>query len=362
MTACPDQETIEVCEPATRKPLGVVLTASGDEIASTARRAREAQAAWAKCSSSARAQHLLSWRQLLIQEGRQLAEELARENGKPYHEALIHEVIALTGFLEFIAKTAPALLEPHSSTPKWFKHRIHHLQFRPRGVVAVLVPFNFPLLIAGADAAAALAMGCAVVLKPSPACPLIVERLVRLAHRAGIPEAVLSLVHGGPEVGQQLVRANVDEVVFTGSVENGRQIAQICATKLTPYTLELGGNCPLLVLDDADVERTARAIVLGALTNSGQSCFAVGRVLVARQIAPVLQEQLANAIGLLRQGDPLSAESDLGAVTTAAQLERCRRHVEQAISLGARAFHGSHCTSLDGNFFPPTLLMDARPD
>lgn len=362
MTACLDQREIDVLEPATGKPLGTVLSATESDILSTVHRAREAQVHWSRLSSDARAQYLLGWKQLIVQEGKQLAQALARENGKPYHEALLHEVVTLAEFLDFIAKTAPSLQEAQSSTPRWFKHRLHYLRLRPRGVVAVVAPFNFPLLIAGADSAAALAMGCAVVLKPSPACPLIVEHLVRLAHRAGIPDAVLSVLHGGHEVGQQLIQSGIDEVVFTGSMQNGRAVAQLCASRLTPNTLELGGNCPLLVLDDADVGRSAKAIVLGALTNSGQSCFAVGRVLVPRRLTSALQEQVITLIRSLRQGDPLSRESDLGALTTAVQLERCRRHVEQAKCMGARAIEGTSCASPAGNYFPPTVLVDARPD
>jgi acyl-CoA reductase-like NAD-dependent aldehyde dehydrogenase len=353
---------IEVREPANGNPLGAVESATPDTVEASVARARGAQRDWANLSSLSRAQYLLRWRSLVVERGSELATQLSRENGKPYHEALMHEVVALAEALDFIAEQAPVLQREHPSTPRWFKHRAHRVLRRPRGVVAILSPFNFPLLIPGADCAAALAMGCAAVLKPSPVCPLSAEHLVNLAHRAGIPEDVLQIVHGGADVGRALIESSVQEVVFTGSVENGRQVARECGSRLIACTLELGGNCPMLVLDDADIERTARAAAFGAFTNSGQSCLAVGRMLVPRRLMDPLFECLGRIVERLRQGDPASRDVDLGALSTRVQVERSRYHVEQAKRSGARSFSSRTVAPSQGNFFPPTLLAGCSAD
>jgi acyl-CoA reductase-like NAD-dependent aldehyde dehydrogenase len=362
MTLHLDVHRIDVTDPATGTLLGTVTTADVNTIAGCVERARCVQKHWAKLPGATRAKHLVAWRKLVVEHSADLASQLSRENGKPYHEALLHEVVALAEALDYVAETAPALQLQKLTTPRWFKHRVHSVLRRPRGITAILSPFNFPLLIPGADAAAAIAMGCAVILKPSPVCPLVAEQIVQLAHRAGIPEEALQVLHGGADVGQGLIDSGVDEVLFTGSTDNGRCVGRQCGERLVPCTLELGGNCPLIVLDDADIDRTARAIAYGAFTNSGQSCLAVGRVLVPRSLSESLQFRLQQIVERLRQGDPLSPTADLGALSTRTQVERCQRHVEQATERGALAIAGRGAALGHGNYYPATLLAHCSVD
>lgn len=362
MSDSPSSPRCTIREPATGKPVGTVVTADNNGILQAIFDARTGQKHWSKLDADARALALSRWRGLIVENGAALATLLSRENGKPYHESLLHEVVALVDALDYVASTAPALQRPQSTTPRWFKHRTHILQRRARGVVALITPFNFPLLIPGADAAAALAMGSAVILKPSPHCPLVAQRLVELAHMAGIPHHVFQVLHGEAWVGAALVDGDVNEVIFTGSVENGRRIARSCGERLIACTLELGGNCPLLVLDHADLDRTARAITCGAMTNSGQSCLAVGRVLVPRHLARPLVERLTQLLGKLRQGDPVAGSVDLGALTTRQQVQRCQVHVEQAERMGARGISIYVDHDPAGNFFAPTILEGCDPE
>lgn len=356
------RQCLEVREPATGRLIGTVDTATSDVVQDTVNAARYAQKAWARLSAEARVQSLSHWRSQIMAHGRELATLLSRENGKPLHESLLHEVVALAESIDYITKTAPALQRARSTTPQWFKHRTHLVHRRPRGVVAILSPFNFPLLIPGSDAASALAMGCAVVLKPSPSCPLVANRLVELAHTAGIPADLFRTVQGDETVGQMLISCNVDEVVFTGSAKHGRAVGRQCGERLIACTMELGGNCPLIILDDADLDRAARAIAVGAFTNSGQSCLAVGRVLVPRALSKALVERLTSFIEKLRQGEPVSDNVDLGALTTLAQIERCRSHVEQARHAGAQVITARQFRDRSGNFFAPTLLAECDTD
>ena len=362
MTDIHTPSKLTVFEKASFLPIEELDVATPSAIESAVNRAQSAKSHWSRLVASERVAPLGKLRHLLVEHADEFSHLLSRENGKPRHESRLNELIPLLDAIDWLIETAPALQSEQSLSPRWLKHRTHRVDRRPHGVTAVLSPFNFPLLIAGIDALSAVAMGCPVLLKPSEHCPLTVERFVRLAHEAGIPRDVLQTVHGGPEVGQRLLDLPLDAVLFTGSRENGRKVAVKCASVLRPYTLELGGNCPLLVLDDADLERTAQAIVFGALSNSGQTCLAVGRVLVPRRFEQALGSAILPLIRRLRQGDPLSGPVELGALTTAAQLERCRRHVTQAIQNGARLLTGGHIVSRPGHFFEPTLLLGCKTD
>jgi succinate-semialdehyde dehydrogenase/glutarate-semialdehyde dehydrogenase len=356
MILVPETRTVEIREPANGETLGVVITATATAIGNAVRSARDYQKQWAALGVDERVRLIRAWQNRLVQHGNELAELVSRENGKPYHEALLHEVVALADTLDYIVTTAPELQRPQALAPRWLKHRVHRIARRPRGITAILAPFNFPLLIPGADAAAALAMGCCAILKPSLACPLVAERLVSLAREAGIPAPVLQILHGDDTVGQALVASDVDEVLFTGSTANGRKVARQCGEDLKSCQLELGGNCPLLVLPGSDLDRTAHAILCGTFTNSGQSCLAVGRVLVPSQECDALLEMLKPALLRFKQGDPRTRTVDLGALTTSPQLERCRRHVRDATSRGGLSYCAPSAEELRGNFFPPTLL------
>lgn len=346
----------EVFEKATGKLLGSVAGATGASVASAVDQARTAGRNWARLPATERVATVAQLRILLLGAANEFAELLSRENGKPRHESLLHEVIPLLDAMDWLVRTVPPLTQGETLTPRWLKHRTHHVRSRPRGVLAILAPFNFPLLISGVDALSALCMGCTVLLKPSEHCPLVVQRFAELAHQAGIPSAALQVLHGGPEVGGCLLDAEVDAVLFTGSTEHGRSIAVHCAERLRPCTLELGGNSPLVVLPDADLERAARAIVYGALANSGQSCFAVGRVLVPRAQETKLAERVYSLVADLRQGDPMTGHVELGALSTRAQIERCRDHVLEAITRGAQRLGPAAELNPPHHFFPPTVL------
>ncbi|MGC4070082.1 MAG: aldehyde dehydrogenase family protein [Polyangiaceae bacterium] len=350
----------------TLEPLSIVEKATGNVLAELPCTTREAleravsgarTSRWSTCSVETRLERLGALRRALAANAQELADLLSQENGKPRHEALLHEVVPLLDFLDWLTPATLDVSRAVNLPSRWLPHRAFSVTRRPHRACAVLSPFNFPLLISGNDALSALAMGSSVLLKPSEHCPLSTHRLVRLAHEAGIPEDALTLVIGGREVGEWLVKSEVDAVVFTGASSNGRAVAVECAERLRPCTLELGGNCPLLVLADADVPRTAKAICYGAMANSGQSCLAVGRVYVPRALESVLVDALRHELTALRQGDPMQGPVELGSLTTRAQLDRCDRHVDHARARGARIVLGGERRASIGNFYAPTLLQ-----
>lgn len=354
--------TFPIYEKATGTLLAEIPTTPPQAIGDAVTAARDAGREWRSRPVSERIQFLEFLRRDLRDEATPLSLLLSRENGKPCHESLAHEIIPLLDAIDWIVAQAENTLEVVEHSPRWLKHRVHQIARRPRGVTAVLAPFNFPLLIAAVDSISALVAGCSVLLKPSEHCPLVATKFVEFAHRAGLPAPLLQLVQGGAETGRQLLAADVDAVVFTGSFSNGRKVAQACAERLIPYTLELGGNCPLLVLDDADLPRTAHAIVFGALCNSGQTCLGVGRVLVPRRLQAELATRIVEWLRQLTQGDPLLGDTHLGSLTTPAQIARCRSHVTQAQMTGATLHVGGEVLARTGNFFTPALLTDCHSE
>lgn len=360
MSPCPP--VLRVVEPGNLRHIADVPTTSAAELAAMVRRSVNAQRDWSARPLAERASLLQAWQGRLAHHGEELIATLVRENGKPAHEARLHEFLPLLDALDWLAQSGPELLEERVLPSRWQKHRRHSVWRRPHGPTAIITPFNFPLLISGTESAAALLAGNPVLLKPSEHTPLTVMRAVELAHEAGIPTDVFGVVVGGAEVARSLVSSGVRAVVFVGSLAHGRSVAIACAERMIPCSLELGGNCPLLVFPAADLERAAHAIVFGALANSGQSCMGVGRTIVHESIRSELVSRLHALIEPLKQGDPTLGPVDLGALTTEAQLIRAEEQVSSAIERGAHLLLGGERGPRTGRFFKPTILDLCPPD
>jgi acyl-CoA reductase-like NAD-dependent aldehyde dehydrogenase len=351
-----------VKDPSTKDVIERVSTATPEQVQAAVDRSRRAQRAWARQPVAARCQRLLSWRHSILNAGDLLASQLSRENGKPLHEAWLHELVPLCDTLSWLADNAPRMLEDTDVRLRWMKHQHSRLWSKPRGLCAVISPYNFPLLIPFADAAAALIAGCSVIVKPSELTPSIARHVARLAHESGLDEDLLQILIGGPDVARQLIASDVDEVVFTGGSDHGRDVALRCADRLVPCTLELGGRAPLMVLDDADVDDAATAIVFGSLANSGQSCIAVERVFAPSRMCPRLLDGIVDRVKSLRQGNPLLAEVDLGAMTSSQHIDEVARQVTEAVAGDADLLCGGRLGEQGGNFYLPTVLGNCRPD
>ena len=201
------------------------------------------------------------------------------------------------------AKHAPRILAPREIPLHLLKHRRSVVHYVPRGVVGVISPWNFPLIIPFADAFAALVTGSAVVVKPSEVTPLIALRVKDVWDKSGLPEDLLQVVTGYAETGAALIDAGIQKLIFTGGVASGKKVAAACGERLIPCVMELGGKAPLIACADADIERTARAITFGGFANSGQVCISVERVYAHRDIYPKLVERVAELVRELRQGN-----------------------------------------------------------
>ncbi|MGH9938574.1 MAG: succinic semialdehyde dehydrogenase [Blastocatellia bacterium] len=356
------REVIEVHSPATLEKIGEVPINSPLEVRAAVGRAREAHQAWSAIDFKSRAKVLLSVRDHLLARAEELIELLCKENGKPRLEAVV-ELTYVCDVLTFYSKQARRFLKPHRVTPHLLRNKKVTVHYQPRGVIGMITPWNFPLILTIGEAVPALAAGAAVIIKPSEWTPLIATRgaeILREAFREhNLPSDILQIVNGYGETGGALVD-EADMIAFTGSVRTGKIIAERAAKRLVPVSLELGGKDPMIVLRDADLERAANAAVWGAFTNSGQVCISVERVYVEDAIADEFTRRVVEKTQALRQGsdvNEIESRVDIGAMTFPKQVETVEDHIADARSRGAQILTGGRRNpNLPGRYFEPTVL------
>ncbi len=352
-----------VFAPATLERLGEIEVASPDDVREAVERARAAQADWAARGFEERGRLLLRARDLLVERADAIADVICRDTGKPRLESMTSEILGACDALTYYAKNAKRLLRDEKKRLHLMKTKKLVLSYRPMGVVGIITPWNFPFLLALNPSVQALAAGNAVVLKPSEITPFVGLALAELFADAGLPKDVFQVVTGDGATGAALVDAGCDKIAFTGSVRTGRRIAEACGRALVPCTLELGGKDPMIVCDDADLERAARGAVWGAFTNAGQVCMSTERVYVVEPVAREFVERVVALTRELRQGPESEGEVDVGAITSPAQLEIIEQHVADALAKGAKVLTGGRRNpAFEGFFFEPTVLIDVNHD
>jgi acyl-CoA reductase-like NAD-dependent aldehyde dehydrogenase len=358
-----DKPTIQVRNPATLEAITELPTASSGDVAAAVGRARKAQAIWQTKSFAERAKLLYRFRDQLIDEEERLADILTSESGKPRAEVYGNELFYLCDVIGFWAKNAAKFLEPEKIRPHllMFKTKKVISEHHPIGVVGIISPWNFPLVLTGGDAMPALMAGNAVVIKPSELTPLTALFAVEIAQKAGFPEGLLQVVIGAAETGEALVD-HVDMIAFTGSVEVGRQVMRRAADRLIPVSLELGGKDPLIVLKDADLERAANACIWGSLMNSGQVCTSIERVYVEEPVYQVFVDKILQKVRSLRQG-PSNDEVELGSMTSEEQFKKVSAQVTDAVARGAKVLTGGRANpNFSGLYYEPTVIVDVNHD
>ncbi len=356
--------SIDVVNPATGEAFARVPAHDGHDVQAAIARAREAQPRWAAMPFSERARALRRLARRLAVDP-DVAPTIMRESGKPRFEAEAIEVLYACEMTRFATgRAGRRAIRDDVRHPFLMATKRVRVTRHPYGVVGVIGPWNWPLLNNFGDAVAPLAMGNAVVLKPSPITPMTSLLVERLWREEGLPDGVFQVVVGGAEVGEALVNG-VDMIFFTGSQGIGRRVAQAAAARLIPCVLELGGNSPMVVLADADVERAARAAVWSAFAHSGQVCIRTERLIAEAPIHDRLVQRCTELMAELRQGRDApesDREIDVGAITFPPQIERAEHQIADAVKQGARlAAGGRRRTDLGPGFFAPTLLVGVTP-
>jgi benzaldehyde dehydrogenase (NAD) len=348
---------IETVEPATGEVLGTAGGGDTETIARAAKSAAAAQAAWAATPFAERIAVVKRAGEIMEANREELSGWLIRETGS-IPGKVAHEITASIGQLDQAAALAshPLAIELESLTPD----RTSTARRVPVGVVGVITPWNFPYVLAMRSVGPALALGNAVVLKPDANTPVTGGvAIARLFEEAGLPQGVLHVLPGGADVGQALVSdPNIRMISFTGSTAAGRLVGETAGRTLKRSILEMGGNCPLVVLDDADIEAASSNGAWGSFLFQGQICIAVSRHLVHESIADDYAAALAERAQRLPVGNPATDEVALGPIINEKQLARVRRIVDESVAQGARLLAGG---TNDGPFFAPTVLAGVTP-
>ena len=352
--------TLTIINPASGMPLAEVPRCGADETRRAIAAAETAWPAWRALTAKRRAQLLLEWFKLIIENADDLAQIITAEGGKPLTEAM-GEVVYGATFVEWFAEEGKRTYGENIPSPVADKRLLVIKQ--PIGVCAAITPWNFPLAMITRKVAPALAAGCPVVVKPAEQTPLTALALAVLAEQAGFPAGVFNVVTGNPvEIGGELTaNPTVRKLSFTGSTGVGRLLMAQCAPTVKKVSLELGGNAPFIVFNDADVNAAVDSALIAKYRNNGQTCVCANRFLVQSGIYEAFSNRLAERVANLKVGPGTEAGVVLGPLINAAGLAKVESHVADAIEHGARVLCGGARHTLGGNFYQPTVLVDITP-
>jgi succinate-semialdehyde dehydrogenase / glutarate-semialdehyde dehydrogenase len=349
--------TLPVHNPATGETLGVIPAMGTAETRRAIQAAAAAQPAWAARTAKERANLLRRWFDLIIANQDDLAVLMTAEQGKPLAEAR-GEVAYAASFIEWFAEEAKRIygdVIPGHQADK----RILVLR-QPVGVVAAITPWNFPAAMITRKAGPALAAGCTFVCKPATQTPYSALALAELADRAGIPKGVLNIVTGkATEIGGEMTsNPQVRKLTFTGSTEIGKKLMAQCAGTMKKISMELGGNAPFIVFDDADLDAAVQGALASKYRNTGQTCVCANRLLVQAGVYDEFAQKLKAAVVKLRVGDGLAGVTEQGPLIDAKALAKVEEHIADAVSKGATVTAGGKRHALGGTFFEPTILSN----
>nr|WP_176591543.1 NAD-dependent succinate-semialdehyde dehydrogenase [Sphingobium sp. EM0848] len=352
----------DLTNPATGAVLAVLPRCKEAETDRAIEAANRAFGQWRKTSAQHRADILRRWYELMVAAREDLARLITLEEGKPLSEAL-GEVDYAASFLRWFSEEATRV-RGDTIPAKLTSQRIVTLK-QPIGVCAAITPWNFPAAMITRKAGPALAAGCTMVVKPASQTPLTALALAELAERAGVPAGVFSVLTGndtraigGRLTGHDLVR----KLTFTGSTEVGRVLLQQSAATIKTCSMELGGNAPVLIFDDADLDKAVEGVLVAKFRNSGQSCVGANRIYVQNGIFDAFAERFAERVAALKVGNGLEDGVEIGPLIDGGAVDKVQAHVEDAIGRGAKLLCGGVRSEAGANFFAPTVLADVPAD
>jgi succinate-semialdehyde dehydrogenase/glutarate-semialdehyde dehydrogenase len=350
---------IEVFNPATGEKIGHVPKLGAAETRRAIAAADRALPEWRALAAKTRAAKLRRWYELIIENQKDLAAIMTLEQGKPLAEAQ-GEIVFGASYIEWYAEEAKRIYG--DVIPGVHDKRLLVIK-QPVGVCAAITPWNFPSAMITRKAGPALAAGCTMVIKPASQTPFSALALVRLAELAGIPPGVLSVVTGSAAAIADEMTSNpiVRKLSFTGSTEIGRQIMSKCAHDIKKISLELGGNAPFIVFEDADLDAAVEGAIASKFRNAGQTCVCANRLYVHTAVYDAFVDKLDAAVAQLNMGDGFDTGTLIGPMIDEKAVFKVREHIEDAVAKGAHVVRGGKRHSLGGNFFEPTILVNV-PD
>jgi aldehyde dehydrogenase (NAD+) len=360
-------KTFETFNPATGEVLTRVVEASASEVDRAVQAARTAFAdragAWRKMSASERGRLIWKLADSIEKNIDQLAELETLDNGKPIFESRYVDMPMVVDVLRYYAGWATKI---HGETVNTFETAFTYTLREAVGVVGLIIPWNFPLLLASWKLGPALACGCTVVMKPAEQTSLTTLRFGELAMEAGFPAGVINIVTGGPEVGKAMVaHSGIDKIAFTGSTAVGREIMRGAADSLKRITLELGGKSPNIVFADADIDNAVKGAINGIFYGKGEVCNAGSRLFVESKVKDEFLDKLVGRAKKMQPADPLDPKTRMGAIVSEDQMKTVLKYIEAGKQEGAKLIAGGTRVSVDGGkgfFIEPTIFGDVRND
>ena len=351
------QETIPVTNQATGETIGTVPKMGTAETRSAIAAANAAYPDWRTLTARERFILLRRWFELIVVNQEDLAVLMTAEQGKPLFESR-GEILYAASFIEWFAEEGKRIYG--DTIPAHQKDKRIVVLKEPVGVCAAITPWNFPSAMITRKAGPALAAGCTMVLKPATATPYSALALAVLAERAGIPAGVFNVITGSSSAigGEMTANPTVRKLTFTGSTEVGKQLIEQCAGTVKKVSMELGGNAPFIVFDDADLDAAVEGAIASKYRNTGQTCVCTNRFLVQDGVYNRFLEKLAASVSRLNVGDGLKGETEQGPLIDMNSVEKVEEHIADAVSQGARIILGGQRHELGGTFFQPTILAD----
>jgi succinate-semialdehyde dehydrogenase/glutarate-semialdehyde dehydrogenase len=355
-----DGGVLDVKNPATAQKLGSIPNMGAAETRRAIAAAAAALPAWKARTAKERAVILRRWFDLMLEHQDDLATLMTAEQGKPLAESKV-EIQYAASFIEWFAEEAKRLygdIIPGHQNDK----RIMVLR-QPVGVVAAITPWNFPAAMITRKAGPALAAGCTLVCKPATLTPYSAFAMAELADRAGVPKGVFNVITGGAAAigGEMTANRTVRKLTFTGSTEVGKKLMAQCAGTVKKLSLELGGNAPFIVFDDADLDAAVAGALASKYRNTGQTCVCANRLLIQAGVYDEFAKKLKAAVAKLRVGDGLEGVTDQGPLIDAKAVAKVEEHIADALAKGAKVLLGGKRHALGGSFFEPTILTDVTP-
>ncbi len=354
-------KTIDVTNPATGEVLGTIPNMGAAETRRAIEAANAAWAGWRKKTAKERANILRKLFNLMMENQEDLAVLMTAEQGKPLAEAK-GEVAYAASFIEWFAeegkRTYGDVIPAHQPDKRIIVTK------EPIGVVAAITPWNFPSAMITRKAGPALAAGCPIVLKPATLTPFSALALAELAHRAGIPAGVFSVVTGSASQigGEMTANPLVRKLTDTGSTEIGKILLEQCAKTVKKTSMELGGNAPFIVFDDADLDAAVEGAIMSKYRNTGQTCVCANRILVQDSVYDAFAAKLTAAVAKLKVGDGLKGETQQGPLIDMKAVEKVEEHIADAVKKGAKVVAGGKRHALGHSFFEPTILVNVTTD
>lgn len=352
---------LEFVNPWNEEIFGEVAESSVDDVKKAMKAGRAAFNHWQNTSIKNRIEYLAKIRKYFVKNLDELVEGISKNTGKVYTDTLSSEIYPTLDIIKYYEKNLGRILKPRKvKTPAFLIGKESYIEYRPMGVIAVIAPWNYPFQLSVIPIISALAAGNCVIYKGSEVTPYVSVLIEEMFKSAGIPEGVIQVLFGGKEIGEEIINQKPDKVFFTGSVATGKKIAESAARDLIPVELELGGKDPMIVFEDANINRAVQGALWGAFTNCGQVCMSVERLYVQESIYDEFLSNLVFEFDKLNYGS--DTYDDIGSMTSKAQIKIVKNHIDDAIKKGAIAITGRKLKEENGFKINPVILTNVNND